>query len=184
MKAAAWPPFDADGAQGDRRVARSAVDASRVQRRERLVPGVQVVPVGRAVELDRLADEPGTGRPGAGVDLEVRVRQVGPRVGQAEQAGEVGIGPHGDEVAAAVDPGREHRRLRGADGDVAEDDDVVVGEQRGVDGGDVDRVERVQALVPQDLDVVAAERVGRRRRRRGSGHPGPRPAAAAAAPRS
>ena len=82
------------------------------------------------MELDRLVDEPGAGLAGCRVELEVRLGEVGARVRDPEQAREVGVGPHRDEVSARVDPRLEHRRLGRADGDFAEDDDVVVVEDR------------------------------------------------------
>ena len=47
-------------------------------------------------------------------------------VGQAEQAGELRVGPHRDQVAAGADPVGEHRHLAGVERHLAEDDDVVV----------------------------------------------------------
>ena len=57
------------------------------------------VAVGRAVELDRLADDAGA-RARGGVDLEVGVGQRVGRVAEAEQAGELRVRAHRDQVAA------------------------------------------------------------------------------------
>ena len=74
----------------------------RVERRDR-GRAVQRVAIGRAVELHRLVDDAGARRR-RGVDEQVGVRQRGRGVGQAEQAGQLLVGPHRDQVAAARSP--------------------------------------------------------------------------------
>ena len=91
-----------------------------------------------------------------------------------------GVGPHRDQVAAAVDPVGEHRDLAGAERDLAEDRRRRSRRARRRDVGDVGGGELVEPLGAQDLRVVAAERVGARWRSRGSARPGPRRAAAVA----
>ncbi len=132
--------------------------AVRVERREARGAGERVA-VGGAVELHRVGDDAGAGRTG-GVDAHVGVGERRARVGEAEQAGELLVGPHGDQVAAAVHPGREHRDLRGGERHVAEDRRVMRREHGRGDVRDVGHLERVQALRTQDLGVVAGERVG------------------------
>ena len=93
------------------------------------------------------------------VDLQVGVRERRPGVGQPEQAGELLVRPHRDQVAAGVDPVRERRHLRGGERRLAEHDDVEVVSSAGEMSDDVERGERVQALVAQDLAEVGGERI-------------------------
>ena len=93
------------------------------------------------------------------VDLQIAFGERGARVGQAEQSGQLLVGPHRDQVAARSDPVGEHGHLRRGQRHFAEDDDVVVGQHRRRDRGDVDDRERVQPLGAQDFCVVAAERI-------------------------
>ena len=64
---------------------------------------VERVAVGGAVELHRLADD-ARARRARRVDPQVGVGQRRAGVGQPEQAGELLVRPHRDQVAAAVDP--------------------------------------------------------------------------------
>ena len=98
-----------------------------------------------------------------------------------------GAGRIAMRLPPALTQSLEHRRLRSRQRHLAEDRDVVLGEDGRVDGGDVHGLEGVQALGPQDLGVVAREGVARvaddedraarpllgRRRRRGLGGEGP-----------
>ena len=92
---------------------------------------------------------------------EVRVgeRPAGGR--QAQQARELWVRTHGDQVAAAVHEAREQRDLGGGERHLAEDRHVVRREQRGRQLGDVDGAIAVEPFGREDLDVVAAERAGR-----------------------
>ena len=110
MNAAAWPPL----APTERSVTAGVGRRSRrvrVERRDRR-RAVQRVPVGGAVVLDRAADDPGSRaarwcRPAGSRSTSVVAASVEP-----EQAGELLVGPHRDQVAAAVDPAAQRRHLR------------------------------------------------------------------------
>ena len=162
----------ADRAERDGRVRRRGRRV-RVEGRDRR-RAVERVAVGRAVELDRAADDarrPGAEpcRPGGR-----RSRASCPASVSPSRPASCLSGPHRDQVPAAVDPAGERRDLRGRERRLAEDDDVELREQRRRDEGDVDRRERVQALVAQDLAEVRAEAVRRSSRRRGSAAARPR----------
>ena len=120
------------------------------------IASATVVAVGGAVELDGLPDDslPGSG---PGVDLQVRLGEGRVRrAEEAEQARELPVRAHRDQVASRVDPVLEHRDLGAAQGHLAEDGDVVFGEDRGVHRLEVEGGEGVEALRAQDLGVVAA----------------------------
>ena len=101
-----------------RRGARVAVQRRKFRRAE------QGVVVGGAVELHRRAGDALPGRL-ARIDAHVRVRHAAARARHAEQSGELRIGSHCDEVAAAVDPVGQHRHLGGGQRHLPEHDDVV-----------------------------------------------------------
>ena len=81
-----------------------------------------------AVELDRVGHD-ACARGRRGVDLQIGVRQRGRLIAQPEQAGELLVGTHGNQVAAVRHPVREHRDLVGRERHLAENRDVVPGEE-------------------------------------------------------
>ena len=146
-----------DGAERDRRVDARA-RRSLVEGRDRGRAG-EPVPGRRAVELDAVGDDACTGR--ARRELEVLVFADTPRSRDAEQAEELRVGPHGDQVAAGGDPACESRHLRARERRLAEDDDVVVREQRRVECRYVRRRIGVQSFGLKNLGQVARELVAR-----------------------
>ena len=74
------------------------------------------------------------------------------------------VGAEGDQIPAVGDPGGEHADLGGAQGHLAQEDDIVGGQHRCRDGRDIRRGEGVQAFCPEDLGRVGREGVG------GGGH--------------
>ena len=93
---------------------------------------------------------------GLAVSLRYWSLRLPPGRRDAEQAEELRVGPHGDQVPAGVDPAGQVRHLPGRERRLAEHDDVVVREQRRVERRDVRRRIRVQALGLKNLGQVAA----------------------------
>ena len=142
----------ADAAQRDRR---APVGGAGVGQRRDCARAVQRVEVGVAVELHRAG-----GHAAAGRGRDRRVRDCAARVGDPEQRGEHRRRLHRDQVAAALHPRRQRRRLVGAERSRREHDHAMAGEQAGAERPDVGDVELVEALAAQDLGHVAAEAVG------------------------
>ena len=80
-------------------------------------------------------------------------------VGEPEQPCELLVGLQRDQVSAAVDPVGQRGHLDRRQRDVAEDDDVELAEDCGRHERDVERRERVQAFVAQDLRRIHPELV-------------------------
>ena len=178
MNAAAWPPFEPTAAQRHRRV-RRRLSRARVERGDR-GGAAQRVPVGRAVELDRLADD-ARSRRGRRVDLQVRVRERAAGRREPEQPGELCVRAQGDQVPARIDPVGQHRHLGRRKAHLAQENNVDACQGCGADERDVGDGELVQALGAEDLRRIAAERIrrvaddqDRRARVRGRGRRGQR----------
>ncbi len=114
-----------------------------------------------AVELKRLALDARCGRV-AGVHLHVLVGARAAGAAEAEQAGELRVRPHRDQVPARLHPVGQQGHLGVGDRRRGQQDHAVAGElvggHRAIGG-----VELVESLRAQDLGVVAAEGIVRGR---------------------
>ena len=148
----------AHAARGDGGAERRAVRA-RVEAGDRRRAGGRVA-VGRPVELHRHAGDAGAGRARL-VDVDVAVGHGGAGGREPEQPGELGVGPHRDQIAAGLDPAVEHRDLGVVQRGLAEHDDLVGRQRLRAQAAQRRDRELVEPLGAQDLRVVAAERVVR-----------------------
>ena len=150
----------ADRAQRHRGVGRRRRRV-RVERRDRR-RAAQRVPVRGAVVLDRAADDPGAGLR-TGVDLQVaRSRASCRRRSSPSRPASCLSGRIAIRLPPPLTQPRERRHLRRVERRVPEQHYVESAQERRREKRHVDRRERVQALVAQDLAEVQAERVRRR----------------------
>ena len=120
---------------------------------------IERVKVSRAVILHGLVDD-ALSRRRCGVDKQVAFAERSPGGGQAEQARQLRVRSHGDQVAAVVDPVRDQAHFGGGQRHFTEDDPLMAVEQCGGQVGDIGGCEFVQALGAQNFSIVPAERIG------------------------
>ena len=148
-----------DAAQGYRGI-RSGSGCVGVQR-GKARRSVQGVALSGAVKLHRLIRDAAADRCRP-IHQHVAVRQCSARRRYPQQSGEPRMRLHRNQVPAAVHPVGQHRDLAARQRHPPKDEDVVCGQGRWCDRGNIsgDR-EGVESFVPQDLRVVPSERGGR-----------------------
>ncbi len=133
----------------------------RIQSRDRRRP-TQRIPVSSPVKLNRASHDPRPRRR-TRIHLQVRIRKRRPRIRQPEQPRQLLVRPHRNQVPARAHPTTQRGHLPRTQRHIPQHHHIKLTQERRRDRRDIDRRERIETLVAQDLREIRGERVGRRR---------------------